>query len=192
MVPKICSIPECEKPGRKRGWCNSHYMNWFRHGDPLTVASVISPEERFWASVDKSGRCWKWTEALNDSGYGIIRIGKKSVRAHRFAWELLVGVIPEGMQIDHRCRHRECVRPEHLRVVTNKQNQEHISKRKTNTSGYRGVTFDKRKNKWSVLVGHNGRNHFGGLFDDVHEAGAAAKALRNELFTHNDLDRSAA
>jgi hypothetical protein len=167
-------------------------MNWFRHGDPLTVAHVASPEERFWASVDTSGSCWKWTEAINDSGYGIIRIGKKSVRAHRFAWELLVDEIPEGMQIDHRCRHRECVRPEHLRVVTNKQNQEHISMRSTNTSGYRSVTFNKRRNKWAVLVGHNGRNYFGGNLSDVHEAGAAAKELRNELFTHNDLDRNAA
>lgn len=192
MVPKTCSIPECEKPSRKRTWCNSHYMNWFRHGDPLTVAHVASPEERFWASVDTSGSCWKWTEDINDSGYGIIRIGKKSVRAHRFAWELLVDEIPEGMQIDHRCRHRECVRPEHLRVVTNKQNQEHISMRSTNTSGYRSVTFNKRRNKWAVLVGHNGRNYFGGNFSDVHEAGAAAKELRNELFTHNDLDRNAA
>lgn len=192
MVPKICSIPECEKTRRKREWCNSHYMNWFRHGDPLTVARVVSPEERFWASVDKTGRCWKWTELLNDSGYGIIRIGKKSVRAHRFAWELLVGEIPEGMQIDHRCRHRECVNPKHLRLATNKQNAEHVTARSNNTSGYRGVTFSKRKNKWAVLVGHNGRNHFGGNFADVHEAGAAAKALRNELFTHNDLDRSAA
>jgi hypothetical protein len=96
------------------------------------------------------------------------------------------------MQIDHRCRHRECVRPEHLRVVTNKQNQEHISMRSTNTSGYRSVTFNKRRNKWAVLVGHNGRNYFGGNFSDVHEAGAAAKELRNELFTHNDLDRNAA
>lgn len=187
MLPKTCSIPECEKPSRKRSWCNSHYMNWFRHGNPMTVAHIQTPEERFWASVDKSSDCRKWTEMLNDGGYGIIVINKKHVRAHRFSWALLVGEIPEDMQIDHRCRHRECVKPDHLRLATNKQNSEHVAS--SSTSGYRGVSFNKRRNKWVAQVTHNGRNHYGGYFTDAHEAGLAAAALRNELFTHNDLDR---
>lgn len=194
MVPKICSIPECENKSLARGWCSRHWQRWKRHGSPTAGQKDrpnATPEERFWASLNKTASCWKWSEALNDHGYGIIVIHGKQIRAHRFAWELLVGEIPEGMQIDHRCRHRECVNPKHLRLATNKQNAEHVSTYSNNTSGYRGVTFDKRKNKWAVLVGHNNRNYFGGNFHDVHEAGEAAKALRNELFTHNDLDRIA-
>lgn len=190
-IKTSCSIDGCEKPKRKRGWCNSHYMNWFRRGDPSKFAPRPTPEERFWSKVNKTESCWIWMGVTNDSGYGLHSVNKVHVRAHRFSWETLVGLIPEGMQIDHQCRKRDCVNPSHLRLATNKQNQEHITKRSNNSSGYRGVTFDKRKNKWSVMVMHEGRNHFGGNFDDVHEAGEAARVLRLELFTHNDLDRIA-
>lgn len=187
-----CSISGCTREHLARGWCNAHYQRWERHGDPEggnKQRLYGTPEERFWASIKREHGCWKWQESINDSGYGIIAIGGKRVRAHRFAWSLIVGEIPRGLQIDHRCRHRDCVNPEHLRLATNKQNAEHVSTYSNNTSGYRGVTFNKRLNKWSVLVMHCGRNHFGGNYSDVHEAAAAAKALRNELFTHNDLDR---
>jgi hypothetical protein len=192
MSNDVCSIPECESKTLARGWCSRHWQRWQRNGHPLAGGidrPRVEPTTRFWSKVEKTDTCWVWAGTMNDSGYGLFPFEGKNERAHRFAWALLVGEIEDGKQIDHRCRNRACVRPEHLRVVTNKQNQEHISKRSTNTSGYRGVTFNKRKNKWAVLVGHEGRNHFGGNFDDVHEAGASAKALRNELFTHNDLDR---
>lgn len=194
MLPKLCTIPECETKTLARGWCSRHWQRWQRRGDPLAGGidrPDVTPEERFWSKVNKSAKCWTWTGVMNDDGYGLFSHLRKNVRAHRFAWELLVGEIEGGKQLDHRCRNHACVRPDHLRLATNKQNAEHLGMRATNTSGYRGVTFDRRRDKWVVLVGHNGRNHNGGAFADVHEAGAAAKALRNELFTHNDFDRTA-
>lgn len=189
-----CSIPECESKALARGWCSRHWQRWSRHGDP-TAGGIDRPNiptnARFWSKVQKTSDCWLWVGLLNDSGYGLFSVRNKHLRAHRFAWTLLVGEIGEGKQIDHRCRNRACVNPDHLREVTNKQNAEHKAMSPTNTSGYRGVTFSKLRGKWVVLVGHNGTNHSGGYFDDVHEAGGAAKNLRNELFTHNDLDRVA-
>lgn len=189
MVPKICSIPECGKPSRKRSWCNSHYMNWFRHGDPTVAAKIPTIEEQFWARVQKAETCWLWTGVINDGGYGIFSVNGKRTRAHRFSWELANSEIPEGMQVDHRCRNRECVNPAHLRVVTNKQNAEHVEGWAHSSNKFRGVTFDRRRNVWRAQVTHGGKNHFGGDFDSASEAAKAAQALRNRLFTHNDLDR---
>jgi hypothetical protein len=79
-----------------------------------------TPEEReaaFWAKITKSDGCWLWTAALT-SGYGAW--GNR--RAHRLVYEALVGPIPQGLQLDHLCRNRACVRPEHLEPVTQQVN----------------------------------------------------------------------
>lgn len=75
-------------------------------------------EERFWAKVDKNGPggCWLWT-AGTSKGYGQFLNG-----AHRVSYEMLVGPIPEGLHIDHLCRVRACVNPDHLEPVTRKEN----------------------------------------------------------------------
>ena len=79
-------------------------------------------QERFWEKVDADGVCWEWTAGVNASGYGIFGIGGTSYLAHRWAYETLVGPIPEGFQIDHLCRNRKCVCPEHLEPVTPRTN----------------------------------------------------------------------
>lgn len=80
-------------------------------------------EERFWAKVDTSGDCWLWTGSLNNQGYSrFARTHTDEISGHRFAYELLVGAIPEGLVIDHLCRVRHCVNPEHLEPVTDREN----------------------------------------------------------------------
>ena len=82
-----------------------------------------SETERFWPKVRKTNGCWLWVAALNDHGYGIFRSSTgRNVRAHRWAYEALVGPIPDGMEIDHLCRMRSCVNPDHLEAVTHQQN----------------------------------------------------------------------
>lgn len=71
---------------------------------------------------DHGSGCWLWTKAVNKDGYGCISIGNKQRRAHRAAWEAWNGPIPEGMQLDHKCRVRHCVNPAHLEPVTNTEN----------------------------------------------------------------------
>lgn len=150
----------------------------------------LSLEDRFWSKVNKTETCWEWTAASLPLGYGVIRVDKSNVRAHRLSYEMHVGPIPEGMQVDHICHNPPCVNPEHLRLATNKQNRENEGGlRATNTSGSRGVTWNKRRNKWQTQVCHNGRLHGAGHYHSFDEAVAAVKAKRLELFTHNELDR---
>jgi len=87
--------------------------------------------ERFWRSVriaDGPG-CWCWTGKTSGSTarYGDFRIGTKSsdprVKAHRFSYELLVGPIPDGLELDHLCRNKLCVNPDHLEPVTHAENR---------------------------------------------------------------------
>jgi len=74
--------------------------------------------------------CWLWTGRIGDDGYGTIAAGadvdearpRRALRAHRVMYELLVGPIPEGLVIDHLCRVRGCVNPEHLEPVTERIN----------------------------------------------------------------------
>ena len=83
----------------------------------------------FWAKVNKKGPfwngtpCWLWTGALTYQGYGRFYIGTDSeVRAHRYAYEQLIGLIPDGLVLDHLCRMEACVNPDHLEAVTDQVN----------------------------------------------------------------------
>lgn len=81
--------------------------------------------ERVFAKVDASGDCWEWT-AANVDGYGVVgRGGRESgtMQAHRAVWELLVGPIEDGLQLDHLCRNHACVNPDHLEPVTSDENK---------------------------------------------------------------------
>jgi len=77
--------------------------------------------QRFWERVDASGgedSCWLWIGYIDSKGYG----GLGGRRAHRIAYELLVGPIPHGLQLDHLCRVTSCINPRHLEPVTNAEN----------------------------------------------------------------------
>lgn len=85
-------------------------------------------EERLWAKVDRSDEagCWLWTAARSTGGYGLFWADGRLQHAHRVAYELEVGPIPEGYELDHvaerGCVHRHCVNPAHLEPVTHKEN----------------------------------------------------------------------
>lgn len=82
-----------------------------------------SPEERFWSRVEKTEQCWLWTALTNKYGYGLLSVSNHHVLAHRFAYELLVGPLPRGLVVDHLCRVRNCVNPDHLEPVTDFENK---------------------------------------------------------------------
>ena len=72
--------------------------------------------------VDPETGCWEWSAARTQGGYGVFWFDGKQHYAHRVAYELVKGKIPEGLELDHLCRHRACVRPDHLEAVTHKEN----------------------------------------------------------------------
>jgi len=77
--------------------------------------------DRFWAKVCKTDFCWEWTSYKVKCYARITRLGK-SVGAHRIAYELVKGPIPDGLVIDHLCRNSGCVNPDHLEAVTVRTN----------------------------------------------------------------------
>lgn len=122
MANATCSIDGCDRTGKmRRGWCSLHYGRWKRHGNPEHHPPSV--EERFWAKVNKTDTCWLWTASLDTRGYGQfgIRHGKL-VRAHRYAYESLAGPHDAGLELDHLCRVRRCVNPDHLEPVTHRTN----------------------------------------------------------------------
>lgn len=100
---------------------------------------------RFWARVDKNGPggCWLWTGAMKN-GYGSARVAGRTQVAHRLTWELAQGPIPEGMHIDHLCRVRACVNPDHLEPVTVAENNRRMVR-----DVYANATHCKRGHLWT-------------------------------------------
>lgn len=66
--------------------------------------------------------CWPWAGAMTRNGYGTFWVGAQCWRAHRYAFSVYRGPIPDGLVIDHLCRNRRCVNPEHLEAVTQSTN----------------------------------------------------------------------
>ena len=78
---------------------------------------------RFMARVEiRENGCWYWLGAINKTGYGVSSIDGQKTLAHRAFWIFENGQVPEGMDLDHLCRNRACINPEHLEVVTRSVN----------------------------------------------------------------------
>lgn len=157
------------------------------------------PSLRFWSKVNKRGPiprshpelgpCWMWTKGTKQGGYGMFRVGSTVKLAHRVAYEMEVGPIPEGLDLDHRCRVHGCVRPDHLRPATRKENSENQAPTSNSKSGVRGVVWNQAAGKWEARVFHHGKYYYAGIHARLIDAAEAVRLKRIEVHTHNDTDR---
>ncbi len=92
---------------------------------PISDADAKYYERKFWALIDTSGECWIFEGGKNRDGYGVFHYGGfvyRTMLAHRLAYELWVGFIPERLAVLHRCDTPACIRPKHLFLGTNADN----------------------------------------------------------------------
>ncbi len=126
-TPKLCECG-CGEPtwiatktNAKRGWVKGEAVRWRRGHAP--VGRPALPFESYWRSEERGHTtpCWIWIGGLNQDGYGCInRDGYTS--AHRYSWFRRHGPIPAALEIDHLCRVRCCVNPDHMELVTRSEN----------------------------------------------------------------------
>ena len=118
----LCAIPNCHLPVKCRGWCNTHYLRWYRLGDPLAAVKAVglSPWERFMSHiVIHPNGCWIWQASRDKDGYGKFKVDRKDIRAHTFSWTYWNGPVPAGKVLDHyRCNTPPCANLFHVRPET--------------------------------------------------------------------------
>lgn len=99
-----------DKQGRVRFWKKGHFTK---------KSSVF----RFLNNIDRTENCWNWNGYIDPNGYGRIGIAAgKTIGAHVFSYNFYKGIIPDGLHLDHLCRNRKCVNPNHLEPVTSTEN----------------------------------------------------------------------
>lgn len=125
---KQCVVEDCQKSLNAKGFCSMHLARLRTHGS-LEIAkpkhSGLPEDVRFWKYVQITDDCWLWTGCVDRTvGYGEFgrAVTGRKIRVHRYVYELIKGPIPSGLQIDHLCRVRICVNPDHLEAVTQQEN----------------------------------------------------------------------
>lgn len=195
MNERTCRAPGCAKPTKKRDTlCSMHRARWSRHQTFDRVGRIVPLDGSIEAKVIRAEQgCWEWSGAHDSKGYAKLRRGTQNIPIHRWMYEHHVAPLVDGMVIDHACRNPGCVRPDHLRQISVKENVEHFttSLRSHNTSGYRGVSFHKPSGLWTARVKSGGVVRMT-YHKTKEEAADAAVELRLAMHTHNDLDRASA
>lgn len=96
------------------------------------------PAVRFWAKVQRSEDCWIWIGCRNKFGYGLFWYGSGEGHhvAHRWSWREAHGPVPPGLELDHLCKNKSCVRPDHLEPVTRSENMRRATWKKNDFCRY--------------------------------------------------------
>jgi hypothetical protein len=122
----------------------------------------LGPVERLWANVDRGEGCWLRPSPLTQSGYSVLTVDGRQVRAHRFAWEVSNGrPVPEGLCVLHRCDVRNCIRPDHLWLGTDADNNADMWAKNRGPSGERNGNAKHPEIRWIRARGdeHGLRKH---------------------------------
>lgn len=127
-MTELCQVVGCLRKATSRGLCHAHYVRSTRGAElNTTIRESKTTEVRFMEKLgvkDPSTGCVEWESSRNERGYGSFWTGGRSVKAHRFAWELHNGPVPEGMLVCHTCDNPTCCNVEHLFLGTNADNSD--------------------------------------------------------------------
>jgi len=180
---KVCSVEGCEKKEKARGWCSAHWKRWRVHGSPLKGRNYFQdPEEALAFRTEWQGECLVWTGATRHLGYGAMQFRGKVWPAHRVAWTLEKGEIPEGVDINHKCWNPACVNVEHLEEASRQENSSYRKgPNSNNTSGVRNVYWDQDNKNWRVVVVREGVRHTKSGFHSLKSSSEYADQLRKRL-----------
>jgi len=127
-TPGPCVVADCTTEGNGgHGLCEKHYRRFQRHGSPLVTSRIVGDHvARFESYLTEGvapehaahmGACWLWIGLLTRDGYGVMASDLPTPSAHRWSYRHHVADIPEGLELDHLCRVRNCVNPWHLDPV---------------------------------------------------------------------------
>jgi len=119
--------------------------------------------------------------SLDRQGYWIIKLHNKQYKAHRLAWLYKNGRIDDSLEIDHKNRIRSDNRFDNIRLVDKSLNQQNRSLQENNTSGIKGVSFNKKCNKWYAYITLNGKRTYLGLFINKEDA-VRARVKAEEIY----------
>ena len=141
---------------------------------------------RFYWKISKGGKkAGDIAGSVNDQGYVLIRVLGEIYRAHRLAWIIMTGEIPDG-EIDHIDGDRSNNRWDNLRLVDRKQNKQNLGKPVNNKSGHIGVMWYKAGQKWHAQITINGKTKHLGYFERIEDAIAARKEAEDFYGFHEN------
>ena len=189
-MDEMCKHSTCERPTYAKGYCHGHYQRK-RNGKDMDEPFRLygNPEKSFWQKVEKTDGCWDWSGAIDSGGYGHQRVSGVLKSAHRFSYELHFGEVPDGMHVDHVCRNRKCVNPEHLRLATVEENKQNSAAYANSASGVRGVTYRKDLGKWHASSMKAGKKYHLGYFPTVGLAEDAVVEWRRANMPFSEMDK---
>lgn len=119
--------------------------------------------------------------SINSRGYWVVSIGGVKKKTHVIVWEMHHGPTPQGFLIDHKDGDKLCNLIENLRPATRSQNCWNAAKPKTNTSGHKGICWNKKSQLWQVQIKVNRRPIYGGCFQTIEDAIACRDRLAASL-----------
>lgn len=135
MAHDTCSIDDCSAPAICKGMCGKHYAQQRRQQQPKRPKPTFIERFHSYRPEGPPGECWPWLGTVNHEGYGVLQDNRRQSKAHRVAYELTKGSIPDGYVIDHVCHnadpscplgddclHRRCCNPAHLEAVPSATN----------------------------------------------------------------------